>query len=788
MNLKRFHYFGAAAGCALALLALWPILFRPGLPAYQQDWSWPFDAHTVLTGAFNHLSTWNPAGLGSPNALASNNVLHLLIALPALVVSGSVAGKVTLGASAALAALLMYFASVRIMRAGPLAALAASVLYATLPVFLNKIGAGHVAYWIAYALLPLLLERSVRYAEAPSAKIFAQIALLSIACTLQIQFAVFGLLVVAAGAARGGFRAACMACCASLAGSALILIPTAYAFESSQSYINVLYLPPRLTWENGMSAALPGALWMTKYVVPYFNMASWPNEIALIVEVAVALVLAVFASGRRRLMLLFLVLAGLFFTTGTLGPAAAFWKYAFTHWPAATVFRETYNANALLALAYGLGIAASTRFRFMPLIALICAMVTALPLFLGGVARAVPNVTFPQQVQEQRMLTGFAEGRVVSTPFDSPMLLENRGPGGLDIGAVSDDRHPAMTEYPTLFPLTVYSLTQCYCEPWFTQAMRHAGVTGMLLRPHMSSADLTRQHVAPFQPTTVQARTVSKSEPLVSFATRAIEQPLSFDALYDANTAGLTSPAGPLPQSGGSPAIALPSPDRRQDDPRLNWVSIARWYAYSADPHASAAYGVATVSRAPLTIQAGAGPWYVLYAAVKPLDVRIGRAHRVLAAAAHPRWALLPGGGIVTFTGRDGKATVFRLARGSSRIPAGRYTGVHIERYSRTRPWRVDLDVTPAAGTALLIFRERYSPEWRVEGAQVLWHGVADGYANAFVLANAGRDLHIIYSPQHGFFVLTYISWALQGILLLLALPLGNLYERRIARLRTAIF
>jgi hypothetical protein len=318
--------------------------------------------------------------------------------------------------------------------------------------------------------------------------------------------------------------------------------------------------------------------------------------------------------------------------------------------------------------------------------------------------------------------------------------------------------------------------------------MRHAGVTGMLLRPGVSSADLTRQHVAPYQPRAVQARSIPNSAPLVSFASHAIEQPLTFDALYDGNTAALASPAGPLPQSRGAPAIVLPSPDRRQDDPRLNWVSIARWYAYSADAHAASTYGVATVSRAPLTIHAGAGPWYVLYAAVKPLDVRIGSVRIVLPAALHPRWAPLPAGGSVTFTARGGKATVYRLARGSGDVPAGRYAAPHVEQFSRSHPWRVNVQVTPLAGTSLLIFRERYSPEWRVEGARVLWHGVADGYANAFVLANAGRDLHIVYRPQRGFFVLTYISWALQGILLLLALPLGNLYERRIARLRTAIF
>lgn len=779
MNPRRLHLASAVTGAALAIAALWPILFRAGLPAYQHDWSWPFDAHVVLTGALNHLSTWNPAGLGSPNALASNNPLHLIIALPAFIVSGAAAGKIVLGVCAAVAALSIYVTSVRTMQAGPLAAVAAAVLYTTLPLFINKIGAGHIAYWIAYALFALLFERGVRYAQVPGARVFAHIALLAAACTIQPQFAAFGVVAAFAGALRGGWRTAAGAAAAAITGAVLVLFPTLYSLSASQSYLNALYIPPRLSWENGMSTALPQALWMTEYVVPYFQMSSWPVDWLLIAEIVFALACAVFARRENKIAIAVLAIAALFFTTGTLGPFAVFWRNAFLHWPAATLFRETYNANALLVLAYALGAACASRVRFLPVAALALALVQALPLFGGGIARAVPNVTLAHHGDEQQMLSAFPAGRVAATPFAEPMLLDARGPGGLDMGAPSDGQHQSLSEYPTIFPLTTFSLSRCYCEAWFLQAMRHANVTGLIVRPNLASADLVRQRAFPVSPRHVRARALADSEGLVSFARQTIAQPLSFDTSYDAAIAALADPIGPLPGNASPAAVVLPAPDRRSDDVTNAWVSLARWFGRAADPHAAIESGVTTLSKAPLTLRLPEGTWYLLYASQRPLRIQAAHGTIVEPAAVHARWTPVPGG-TLSISAEGGAATIYRAAHGKVALPLGRYTMPAIAKTSRRWPWRIDVRLSsPAQEPSVLVFRERYSPQWTVQGARTLWHGVADGYANAFLVEDAARDVRLVYAPQGRFFLLSIISWVLLGILAALALPIRSSHASR---------
>ena len=765
---RKLHVCAAATGCALALAALWPVLFHPGLPAYQHDWSWPFDSSAVLTGAFNHLSTWNPAGLGSPNALASSNVLHLIIALPALIVPGVVAAKITLGGCAGVAAFCMYFASVRIMRADPISGLAAALLYVTTPVLVNKIAAGHVAYWIAYAVMPLIAERAVRYAETDrSLRILAQISLLSAVCALQPQFAVFALVAVIAGTLKGGWRLALSAGAACLAGSVTVLLPTAFSFATAQPYVSALYPAPRTAWENGLSVGLPDALWMTKYVVPYFQAASWHNGIALITEVCAALAIAVIGGAHRRIFIAALILAGLFFTTGTLGPAAALWTYAFAHWQAAALFRESYNANALLALGYGFAIAAASRWRLVSPVALLIVVITALPLFAGGIGRAVPNVIPSDDVEMRERLRRFPPGRVAATPFDSPVTLDGRAPGGIDIAAPADLEHASLTEYPTLFPLTAFSLSHCYCESWFIQAMRSAGVTGLIERTNLRSADLSRQHFRAFHPRRLKTRTIEKVPGIAGFARVAVEQPLSFDRLHSPDTAALSTNLGPLPGTIGTPAIVLPSPDRERDDPRETWVSIDRWYALSADRLATVASGVTTLSREPLHMRAGLGHWWVLYAAQRPVRIRTQRGTAFLPASAHARWMRISGDRDFVFTPGGGAATIYRLARGRAEVPLGTFAQPRVALIDRPKPWHVEITLRDrAASPALLIFRERFSPQWVLHGAHVLWHGVAGGYANAFLIDGAQQRLSIVYAPQRGFLMLSVLSWLLQIALL----------------------
>jgi hypothetical protein len=773
---NRKHIFAIALSAGLSVLILRPILFRAGLPAYQHDWSWPFDAQSVLSGALNHFSTWSPAGLGTPNALASSNILHLIIALPALFVSGITAAKLTLLACVAFAAVAAYFMAVRVMSARTVGAVASAILYITLPVVVNKIAAGHVTYWIAYALQPLLLERSVTYARTRSTKVLAHIALLTAGCSMQIQFAAFAPLVVLAGGTCGDWRSAGKACIASLVGGVIAVGPTAYAFWTAKAYIAELYLPPKIIWENGVSASLPDALWMTKYVVPYYEATGWWYDLPLKAEIVFAILLGLIVPGRNRVMVLTLAIFGLFFTTGTLGPVAVFWRYAFTHWPAAGVFRDAYDANAMLALAYALALASSSRWRVVSILALAAAFAAALPLLIGSIDGAVANVTLPNRALEQRFLHEFPAGRVAATPFDAPMLLDKREPGGIDIGAPADSEHQSLAEYPTLFPLDEFSLSRCYCEPWFEQAMRRASVSGVIIRPNLESADLTRQHYVIRSPA-LTIRTIANPLPLVGFAARAISQPLSFEKLYGPRTVGLAAPIGPLPATRTAAEVTVPQADRVRDDPRTTWVSIARWYAYALN-HPAIANGITTLSREPKTIVLGKGPWFVLYSSQRRVRVVARSISLVLPARPAPTWAALPGGA-VTLIPRGGVCTIFRIARGDTTLPLGTYARTSIESEKRPWPWRVDVHLAEAIhGPRLLIFRERFSTGWRISGATVLWHGVADGYANAFLVAAARRNISLVYSPQKIFLLLTAAAWLLQTALIVIALPAWRFHER----------
>jgi hypothetical protein len=50
-----------------------------------------------------------------------------------------------------------------------------------------------------------------------------------------------------------------------------------------------------------------------------------------------------------------------------------------------------------------------------------------------------------------------------------------------------------------------------------------------------------------------------------------------------------------------------------------------------------------------------------------------------------------------------------------------------------------------------LIFRDRYSPGWRVSGARTIWHGMADGYANAWLVEDVRANVSLEYGPQDVF-------------------------------------
>ena len=718
----------------------------------------PFDRARVLSGAVNHFFTWDAAGLGKPNALASDHVFHLLIALPALIVPGEVSAKIVLAFSQCAAALCSYGFARRALAAGRAAACCSAVFYACSPVVVNKIGAGHVSYWIAYALLPLAAERAAAYGRAPSSARFAQIALLAAACTFQLQFAAY-VLIAAFAAAGPNLRRACAAAGACIAGAATVLLPTAYAFAASATYDEQLFQTPRLAWQNFMSSGFPDVLWLAHYVVAYYTV---PLAAFIALQMCIAIAVAAGAlRSRTRFTFAVLLVAGLFFATGTSGPAGPVWSWLYAHVQAATAFRESYDASVLVALAYATGIAALGSFRPALVAAGLALAVALAPLAAGALRSTVPNVIAPDA---HVSFAGIREGRIAALPLDSPIVYNGRAPGGVDIFAPADARHPSLAEYPTLFPLDALSLSACACEPWFLDTMSRMNVAAIVARPRMRSADLARQHVREGN-SVWGVRALDRPRPEIESPAQAIREPLSFEQTIRSDAVAAADPDGPFPDAPGNPEAIVPAFDPVYDDPERAWVSGQRWFAVAPDPFTTARGGVVTRSTAPLHVHLPPGRWAMLYESRSALAVMAGGRAIRMPASIRARWAPVDGGDVtVRALHAKSDAVVYRFARGTAAVPKGRFAPAALDGFARLSPTAFDVRAHAAgAGPALVVLRERYSPNWTIGGARVLWHGIGDGYANLFLVQQTPEHFSISYAPQRTFFALCVLCWLLQA-------------------------
>ena len=222
----------------------------------------------------------------------------------------------------------------------------------------------------------------------------------------------------------------------------------------------------------------------------------------------------------------------------------------------------------------------------------------------------------------------------------------------------------------------------------------------------------------------------------------------------------LSAPVDPLPGEGGPTQAIVPASTLRTDDSNEDWVSLDRSRSFSPDPAATIGDGVVTVSERPLKIAVPDGQWWLLAQArgVVRLEQRGFDSDMRLVG---PTWVpLAPSPGTITVRSLGGAAVVYRIARGSSDVPAAPFGSAKVLKVTRSLPWSVSVDVGSRSGDQfMLIFRDRYSDAWRISGARTLWHGIADGYANAFLLTELRQNIRIYYAPQDTFLALTVLCW-----------------------------
>ncbi|MBV9972802.1 MAG: hypothetical protein JO135_05650 [Candidatus Eremiobacteraeota bacterium] len=733
------------------------MIYRAGIPAYQHDWSFPFTREGVISGLIGHISLWDSSGLGRPNALASANPLLIILSVLGLLFGPVGGAKIAIAAAATLAALSATFCARRTISRDPVAASLAGIMFATSPVLFNKIAAGHVTFWFAYALLPLIFERA-RAAQWGERSAVLWTAFLCAITTIQPQFAAFSLIVVmAASFSPHKLRAAAVVFCVSLAAIAIALAPTAWAVFSARADILAQFPWPVLTWENAHSAPMGLALLTSHYIIPYYDRALHSQAAFVRAGAAAGLLGALLAMRRRDgISLAALIVVGLCFTTGTTGALSMVWRWLFAHVEAAASFRELYNANALVALGYSMGAAALAREALLgKLFATALVTLSAVPIVCGSLGSVVHNIV-DNDVSFRSEIAQTPSGRVLYLPSLTPLVRNGSEPGGVDVFAVGDQTHAPLTEYPPEFPLTTLAVTGDTSDAWWRRLAERFGVNAIVLRPNLRSE--TDLHTAGTRPAPNWSFEALHGLDLIETATAATRERLSFRTPAKEGVE-ITGALGALPERFGAARVVLPRASLQSDDPAQAWVPLDRWRNVAPDPANAVPEGVVTTSRATLTMTLPPGQWWLLATSQRAVSITSG-SWRSTVAAASARWVPLKlTSGEVHIRGNGGRAVVYRVASGKTLTPAGPFAAGIQMQTRRPWPWVVNVHLRrlPAA-PVLLVFRERFSENWRVRGATTLWHGIADGYANAFAIRKPAYDIAIVYEPQRVFFIIAAFS------------------------------
>lgn len=762
---RATYVIAALAGVVAAVLVVRPILLHPGLPAYQHDWSLPFSA-SAFRGAFiGHFSSWDTSGVGTPNGFASANPVYAFISLLGVLFSPILAGKVLLVLCVAAAAVTM----AQCVRAIGLSATAsglAAVAYVCSPALFNKIAAGHVGFWIAYALFPLVVT-TARGAALGEVRSVAALVLAVGASVVQPQFVVFDVVAaLIAGVGFGGLRGIAVGTIA--AAAALVMeLPTMYSLRNAADTIVNQVPAPLASWESLQSTAPVDAVQLNHYIIPYFETAVGYYGWLSLIPATAALAGAVRRIRSRCAMVaIAFALVGFIIVTGTKGPFGLLWSWAFLHVRAFSVIRELYNAATLMAFAISMGVALLTDrqspvFRVVLAAAVLCAFSVQLT---GGLGRVVSNVTLPDFVAKDReQIATLPPGRVLPLPLVTPMRYRHAGVGGIDTFAiaVADRDHSSATAYPTSFPLLQLAAARTIETPRWKALARNANLVAVVRRPGLATVDpqLLKEHtvgaiaqppygVAPLSP-----------GGLVTVAIRVALAGPAFPDSSSPDLVTLSSEQGPLPNSAGNPQVVTPSANRLVDDPRSAWVDAQRWIGLAPDWSAATSGGVLTQSNAPLTLQlAGLSAPSVMISTSGEASLDCGNSKYTVTKTS-VRWVALGRCSMLMVRSRKGVTAVYRAASGAAAIPSGTLSSALVDDIRRPFPWEVNARIRASAQhPVVVVFAEQFSSGWELHGARVLWHGMANGFANAWEIDPPEGTVTFVYAPQNLVSALSIVS------------------------------
>jgi len=778
---------GWLASALLAAAVVLPLVGAPGIPLFVHDWIWsPYAARTVWTAHFLY-SAWVQTGLGEPNSAISVNPLAWTKVVLATFLSGRASLLLYLYGS-----LVFAFAGVfRLARrnlglAGPWA-LASVCFFAATPFVFNKIASGQSSYWAGAAAFVWGTGFCLDAFESGHVRDAARAAACFALASLQLQMLAFAVLTFGLAAVAYRTRRALAFAAAGSIASAVLAFPSVWflALRGPEAGANIS--PPYQYWIAAQSSRPFDAIAMLGYSVLYVERALNDLGGAALPAVEVAGVVALFLAlcgvalerNRQAFVLGGMAAAGYVIVTGTYGPAAPLWSFAFAHFEMANFLRELYHAEMLYALPVSL-LAASAlawcarRVAWPPAIgAAVLAACLGLATWGAGFARVLPFTATPPYRERLAAAIDGDESRVLFLPAQQPLATPGDAVGGNDGLDWVDAWHHSMYEY-YLPPLVAYVEAALYrgdaaaarrilprlaCSAVVYRAgIASLGYEAILGGPDRSLAALSAAFGAPLEVAPGVDVFTLPARRLLDTAARVAAAPPDLRRMTDASAAYLDVP-------GRDPARYAIDLYAQKPDPGKGWIRRRDAAVANAAELAVPAYGIVTNEPGAAVRLEGVPPGSVLFwgpsgIAFDADAARAARPARLRSVARN-----------VTITSR-GPAAILEVGE-APLDPMGAPLGgrATITEWAHPAPWAYRARVALHGRTALVL-RERYDEAWQVEGDGVAIerHVRADGFANAWILSGTGiHELRFYYAAQKETFVLLGASLLLFVLLLVRA-------------------
>lgn len=417
------------------------------VPALRHDWLWPVDQAQTALFLSGSLSGWDVTGFGNPAPYPSSYLLSLPLSVLLHVVPPAIALDlflfgigivITLG----VAKLIERFE----LNPAHRAALMGFALFN--PWVYSEVVAGHLAMVLAYGGTFLLVaalnsvSSSWRWLAVILAIIFAQ-----------LQFFLLGLLALVARLRQPAAKRA-------LLFGICILAPSAVGVAANLNWLRST--PFTLVWQEDQSIDPVKTFFLSGYSPHYADALSWFAVAAMwiIVGLSLAGLYTAVRSGDRNAALIALMI-GLFFSvasSGTKGIAGAPYSFLVRHVPALGLFRELYDLEAYIVIAYTF-LAAHAKARIFEGLAVLASAFLIVAWFLHP-----PKLFFIDRAQVPTSSFHAAENsRFALLPAFQPVTFHGHGSGiDPDFFSRFGNRTPVNTlvlQYPSSPALERYALT-----------------------------------------------------------------------------------------------------------------------------------------------------------------------------------------------------------------------------------------------------------------------------------------------------------------------------------------